>query len=100
MLISPRLRRLAAALAAAGSLAAVGAAPASANHMVLPTEDMIAEPVWPECVRSPSVPACVNLLFDVAENGIDSAERTYDAHVRPWTCDVHWILEGEECASP
>jgi hypothetical protein len=102
--LSASLKGAVAAFAAAASFAAVGVAPASANHIVLPVdpEDVIAgaiaEPVWPDCIHDPSVPTCVNYAIDVAENTVDGVEGAYERHVKPWACDVQWILDGQGCA--
>jgi hypothetical protein len=85
--------RLAAAVLAAASLAAVSAAPAVAQT------DVTADPN--PCLADPSLPTCVNYVFDVADRTLVYADNAYDTHVQPQltyvACTVVDLLTDDEC---
>lgn len=85
----PRITRLAATLAATASLAAVAAAPASAQEIHISQ---------PPC---DNVPGCVNYAIDTVEAVRQLAEDLYANEVQPRVddaaCTAYYVITGDQC---
>jgi hypothetical protein len=91
----PRLQRAMAACTAAAALAAVAAAPASAFDP---------DPLLTNCARDPSLPGCVNYVFDVSQRTIEVVRDTYNYEVQPVlndpACEGYKIVnDTDDCPS-
>ena len=89
--------RLAAAVAAATSLAAVAASPASAAD----PDALVGDPN--PCLSDPGFPQCPQYVFDVADRTLIYAQNAYDREVQPRlhdaSCVVLDVLTDRECTS-
>jgi putative intracellular protease/amidase len=89
-----RFTRIAAVCAATASLAAAGAAPASAS------DSNIDEAIY--CNGQITVPSCVNYALDVANRAVEYVQTTYDTTVQPQVdyaaCTAIYLATGRRCS--
>ena len=92
----PRIKRIMAACAAVSVAVSVAAAPAPAQT------DQVTIRIDPNpCVADPSLPTCVNYVFDATVRALEVTRDTYHNEVQPAlndpACKAYEIATDEPC---